>query len=198
VINLKCDGKDIYLQVDPRKTKIECNGKAKASYLQPGLLVRFRGDFDKKGIAKEDITELAIVSPSETNEPGVAADEIGGDDEKRKPKKDGGSRLVVGTIKQFKEGQLIVQADGRAIRATLAKDAEIRVELDDFTLAEAGDKIQFQGRMPGQQPAEGPSQAIADEITITFTEPFEGNTKVKPKGKPGKAGKGTKASPKKR
>jgi hypothetical protein len=199
VISLKCDGKEVYLTVDPRKTKVECNGKAKASYLQPGLLVRFRGEFDKKGIAKEEISKLAIVSPSEENEPGLTADEIEGDDEKRKPKKDGGPLLVVGTIKQFKDGQLVVQAGGRAVRATLADDADLRVELDDYTLAEAGDKIQFKGRMAQQQQQDqGPAQAVGDEITITFTEPFEGDSKAKPKGKAGKAAKGTKSAPKKK
>jgi hypothetical protein len=200
VIHIQCDGQEIYLKIDPRTTKIECKGTAEASYLEPGLLVRFRGDFDKKGIAKEDIKELSIVSPSEKNEPGVTSDDIADEDDKRKSKKDGGVMLIVGTIKQFKDGQLVVQAGGRAVRAKLAKDADLTVDVDDYTMAEAGDKIQFKGRMPQPtlQPMNTPSQAIADEITITFAEPLAGDAPKKPKGKSGKAAKGGKASAKKK
>lgn len=199
VISVKCDGQEIYLKIDPRNTKVECSGTAEASYLQPGLLVRFRAELDKKGVAQDDVSELSIVSPSEKNDPGITSDDISDDKEKRKSKKDGGGgSLVVGTIKQFKDGTLVVQAGGRAVRATLADKPDISVELDDYTMAEAGDKIQFKGRMPDQQLQQGPAQALADEITITFTEPFAGDKKSKPKGKSGKSSKGSKSSPKKR
>ena len=36
------------LAVDPAHTRVLCNGTAERSYLKPGVLVKFEGEFDRK------------------------------------------------------------------------------------------------------------------------------------------------------
>ena len=92
--------------------------------------------------AKAPIDELYVVTPSETALPGIHADDEGDAEQPRAKQKGANETLViVGTIKLIKENQLQIVADGKAIKVELAKDAEIKVEVDDYTLAVAGDEI---------------------------------------------------------
>jgi|GEM_PF-5974300 len=192
ILSLKCEDKPVYLKIDPRTTRVECNGTAEVSYLRPGVMIRFRGEFDKRGTAKEDIDKLSIITTSDVLQPGVTSDEIGGDDEKprkkQKPKEDeeGASMQVIGQIKQIKDGLMQVQAGSRTVRAKIAEDAKIDVDVDDYTMAEAGDEIQFKGRMVPPQGPDMPSQVFGDEVTITFAKPLVGDVKGKPKSRPAK------------
>jgi hypothetical protein len=91
----------------------------------------------------------------------------------------------------IKDDQLQVVADGKPIKTQLAEDVAIKVEVDDFTLASAGDEIVVRGRTI--QPPQGPQagQVFGEEVTITLSQPLETKT-VSKKKKSSKSSKSAK------
>ncbi len=185
-LTMKCEGQSFVLAMDPAHSRVICNGTAERSYLKPGVMVKFEGEFDRKMQLKGGPLEaLSVVSPSDTAQPGIHSDSAtdeNGDEEKRPVKRGANeSCVVIGTIKLFKDDQLQVVADGKPIKTQLAEDAEIKVEVDDFTLASAGDEIVVRGRTI--QPPQGPQagQVFGEEVTITLSQPLETKTVSKKK-----------------
>ncbi len=175
------------VKVEPRRTKVQCTGTAEPDFLRTGLYVRFSGEFDNRGTSKGDVSELTIVTLSDTVRPGVMADAPAGglDDQankkKGKAKAEGGKYVVVGQIRGVKNEQLTVSAPGVAtlLKVTLAPTAKINVDAGDVTLAQQGDEVDVQGHLiqPGQNGQ--PAQVAASEITIKLAKPLSAPSKKK-------------------
>ncbi len=200
-LKVQCSDKLIYVKVDPQRTKVQCTGTADRKFIKPGLLVRFTAEIDKRGTVQDDIESLAIVTPSETAQPGIHSDiPTFGEEEpqgRRKPKaeqpkNEPGSFVVVGTVKLFKDDQLQVVAGGKQIKAQLTADAEIKVDVDDYTFAQAGDEIAFRGLMAPMGMNDEFGQAIGTDLVITFAKPLEPTAGKK---KPAKGDKGRPEKP---
>ena len=184
LLSIKCEGQAFLLKIAPNYTRVQVSGTADKAYLKPGVLVRFEGEFDKKGQAKAPLEELCVVTPSETNQPGIHADAPLEGEGPRAAKR-GGSEiyLVVGTIKLIKDNQLQVVADGKPIKVQLAKEIEVKVEIDDHTLAEAGDEITVRGRTVQPPQGQQPGQVYGEDVTITLAQPLEATSKAPAKKK---------------
>jgi hypothetical protein len=186
-IGIKCDGQSFLLAIAPNYTRVQCNGTAERAYLKPGVLVRIAGDFDKKMQPKAPIDELYVVTPSESAQPGIHADEpTDGEQPRSKQRGNGGggeSWVIVGTIKLIKDDQLQIIADGKNVKVQLAEDAEIKVEVDDYSLATAGDEITVRGRTVQPPQDKQPGNVVGEEVTITLAQPLEASSKAPAKKK---------------
>ena len=62
-IKMNLNGNSGVVKLEP-KCKIEVNGTADRSFLQPGQLIKFNAEFDKNHKATAPLNELEIVSPT--------------------------------------------------------------------------------------------------------------------------------------
>jgi hypothetical protein len=205
---IKCEGQAFNLSVDSNLTHVQCNGTADRSYLKPGVLVRFEGEFDKRMQPKSGPLEvLYVVTQSETSQPGIHSDSdvaaaAAAAGENGENSEEGGQRpakraavencVVIGTIKLLKDDQLQVVADGKPVKVQLAKEAEIKVEVDDYTLAAAGDEIVVRGRTVQPPSGQQPGHVFGEDVTITLAQPLESTSKAPAKKK--KSSKTTKSA----
>jgi hypothetical protein len=193
VLKVKCEDQQYIVKIVPNFSHVQCNGTADRSFLRPGVLVKFEGEFDKKGQAKTPVEELTIVSESETSQPGIHGDAPADEVEEQRGNRKGQSEtyVVVGTIKMIKDTQMqVVAEEEKPIRVQLAKDAEIKVEVDDYTLASIGDEIAVKGRQAVAPLGQQPGQIYAEDVTITLAKPLESDSKAPVKKK--KSSKSTK------
>ncbi len=187
-MSINCEGQAFVLTVDSSYTRVVVNGEADRGYLKPGVMVRFEGEFDRKMQAKGSIGEIAVVTPSETSQPGIHADSGGEEEQPRQKTKSGAEVLmVIGTIKLIKDDQLQVIADGKPIKVQLDKDVEVKVEVDDFTLAEPGDEIVVRGRTVQPPQGQQAGQVFGEDVQITLANPLESATKAIKKKKSSKS-----------
>jgi hypothetical protein len=181
------DGKSLIVGFD-QKTKIAVTGTAEPGFLSPGLLVRFTATMTNKGQVQDKITELAVVEQSETNKVGAQPDLEPGKTLKEAEKEGPVTWIVVAPIRSFKNNQLMVAA-GKAIRAEVADDCKITVDVTNYTIAQEGDEIAVVGKLLQDAQTMGdlsiPGQVLAEKVDITL---------VKPLTAPGKK-KGAKARP---
>jgi hypothetical protein len=188
-LTIKCEGQSFLLAVDPSHTKVVCSGTAERSYLKPGVMVRFEGEFDRRMQLKGGpLEEIFVVTPSETSQPGIHTDTGGGeegDEYEKRPKQRSGNEncVVIGTIKLLKDELLQVVADGKPVKVQLADDAEIKVEVDDFSLATAGDEVVVRGRTVQPPQGQQPGQVYGEDVAITLSQPLESTSKAPAKKK---------------
>ncbi|HUY91363.1 MAG TPA: hypothetical protein VMV10_21675 [Pirellulales bacterium] len=176
------DGKTMIVGFD-QKTKFTVTGTAEPGFLAPGLLVRFTAVITGKGQVEEKIKELAVVERTpDTNEIGAQPDLQPGQTLKEAEKEGPVSWLVVGQIRSFKNNQLMVVAN-KAIRAEVAEDCKITVDVNTYTIAREGDEIKVTGKLlrEFQKVAEGavPGQVLAEKVEITLVKPLTAPGKKK-------------------
>jgi hypothetical protein len=154
--------------LQPNVSKIGIEGTARPDFLKPGMLVSFTADVDKKGAVDEPITELAIISPSETNTPGIFPED--------RENKDSTRFFVRGTVRSYKEGKLNVNAGGKQISGELPDEANIKLESSDLNLARQGDEVTVEGRLVSEYNGEGnnikPGVVFGEKIDIKLSEPL--------------------------
>ena len=180
------DGQPWKVAFEPKKQlKIEVTGSATPEFLMPGMFVKFKGDFDKKGKATADVKELEIFTPNEKELPG--ATKSGGAFEAAAPQKGPPSNLpttyeIAGRITGMKKGTMIVSCPNLTVHADVAPDATIKVSVADLSLASAGDKIEVKGwYLKGKE-----GYGYANEVSVQLANPLSG-----PKKKPTHLAKAT-------
>jgi len=139
--------------------------------------VRFEAKLDKKGNVKEDVAKLAIVVLSENNQLMCDADIQPGEELEDLEKKGPVNYLIIGRLKSFKKGELLVATPVKDIKAKLADKPEITLDVDDLTLVNEGDKIEIKGKLRrafGAAAAATPGFVLADEIKVTLAKPLVG------------------------
>ena len=184
------DGKTIVVGFDFKtKPKVTVTGTAEPGFLAPGLIVRFSAKMSSKGLVKDPIGELAVIEASELNQIGAQPDLAPGEDLKKAEKEGPVEWVVIGAIRSVKKNQLQIAAGGKAIKAEVADDCKITVDVSDLSIVQAGDEISVVGKQyPGLQVggASQPGQVIGDKIDVVLAKPLTA---------PGKK-KGAKAKPK--
>jgi len=153
------------------------------------LIVRFSAKMSSKGLVKDPIGELAVIEASELNQIGAQPDLAPGEDLKKAEKEGPVEWVVIGAIRSVKKNQLQIAAGGKAIKAEVADDCKITVDVSDLSIVQAGDEISVVGKQyPGLQVggASQPGQVIGDKIDVVLAKPLTA---------PGKK-KGAKAKPK--
>ena len=103
-----------------------------------------------------------------------------------------GTCVVRGTVRSCKAGKLVVAIDHGVVKADLADNAQIAVNMADISQAKKGDAVTARGRSvrQGQQ-----RMVQAESVTIKAAEPLTGGGKKRPpkaekKGAPSKDGAG--------
>lgn len=161
--------------------KITVVGTAEPGFLKPGLIVRMTAELNSKGIAQSELTEISIIELSDLINFTLQADLAPGED--INDQKGPVNYLVIGRVKSFKNGQLQVVAPGKVIKAKLAEDAKINVDVTDYSWAQEGDVVSVDGKlyMPGQ--------VIADKVQIEMAKPLAPKGKRRPPSKSTRKGK---------
>jgi hypothetical protein len=173
------DGTRVSLAFEPKgKPKIEVTGTATPESLAPGMFVKFKGDFDKKGEGKGEVKELEIFTPSE-KEP-LAATPAGGAVDVSTSKKGSPSNFqqatyeIAGHITGAKNGTITVSCPGLTVHALVAQDATIKVNVADLRFARPGDKVEVHGWSGNMK---GRPVAYATEVKVQMANPLAGPMK---------------------
>jgi hypothetical protein len=177
-------GEQWVVRVEARPQDISFTGSADSSFLRTGMWVRFNSKLTKRGQATEPLTSLTLFTPREGQEAGVRAETgVGGGAaaglfEETKP--DANARpkgkstedviyLVAGQITKIsRQGELTVSARGTTVKADLADNVKISLDLSDLSYLRAGDKFDFEGwHIAGQN-----GQAVATRVNASAAQPL--------------------------
>ena len=142
-------------------TKVHLTGSAETSFIKKGVQIEFTGEVDKKHAVAEKISSLTVVTLTPQRLAGLfpeGSDSAAGDDdnfgfaagadkgtdsapaekgtkktkkEKPAPIKLPGTYVVRGTVNSCKAGKIMVKIDKGVVRAELADDAQIAVDITD-------------------------------------------------------------------
>jgi hypothetical protein len=178
------DGKDqkSWIVASQRTTKILVKGSATLDFLKPGMIVEFHGQPDAKGVIKDKISDLTIVTPATevvpaAGEGGSGKTKPAGKEKpaaKEKPTEPaGGSGSMVGQIRARHNRSLSIHVGNKLTQIELTEDPKINVAVDNAAWATRGDKIVVKGKMVHGNPG----FCEADEVTITLVEPLIGSKK---------------------
>jgi hypothetical protein len=183
-------GEQWLVQLRTRPADLAFTGAAELAFLKPGMLVQFTGKFNKRGQCVEPIGSVTIFTVREGYALGVAPEGAGGIEgtkglfgdakaEKPVPKKDEiATYRVAGQLaKLSRTGEMTINAGGTSIKADLADNATVSVDVNNLAFAREGDKIELRGQYyPAQK-----GQAWATWVSISAKEPLAG---ASPKKKP--------------
>jgi hypothetical protein len=198
VIGVVSDAGDQWLmQVDARPQDLSFTGSADATFVKPGMWIRFTTKLTRRGDAKDPIATAEIYTPREGFGVGVypeGAGQGGGEgggelfgapvEEKAKPKAKAEPKVrdedvvyqVGGQVSKISRlGELTINAGGTSVKATLAEDAKISVDVADLSFLQAGDKIEVRGWYP----AGTKGRAIANQVTASASQPLTDASKKK-------------------
>ena len=150
-------------------TQVRLTGSATSDFIKAGFAVEFTAEVDKKHTVAEKVTTLTVVTltsahpaallPGGTDAVGpigantlgpVAGEKI----EKHKPA--GPIQLpativVRGQVKSYKGDRLVVNIGKGIVKADLADNAHIAVDIADFSQARKGDTATVQGAGSGRE-----------------------------------------------
>ena len=173
-------GERWFVAVEARSPDISFQASATPAFVQAGMLVQFRAQLDKKGEAQEEITQLKVTSQRMGIQVGVqpdggftggdlfASNDEDGGKKKKKARADVSPYLVTGAVRSIKDGKMYVAA-GPTVKAALADNCKVDVDISDIRLAREGDSVEINDgwRYPNQ-----PNQVYARRLTITAEKPL--------------------------
>lgn len=141
-------------------------GQADASFLRPGLFVRFQCPLDERGHSPpdEELEKLSLVTPGPTAYPGVTSEDLSNPN---------APYDVIGQIKSLRKGKMVVLAGEAQVTVKVSPDAEIEVKVTDLSWCTPGDPITVKGRFVG------PGQILCDLVEVKMREPLSGDRKKK-------------------
>jgi len=195
IIQMVTDAGDQWLlKVEPaRPQDISFTGAADASFIKPGMWVRFQTKLTRRGDAADPLDRLEVFTPREGYGPGIVSDdavrsdgaaELFGEEpqpnakpKKAKPKSD---EITVYTVagqvsKVSRLGELTVNAAGASVKAKIADEAKVSLDLTDLTFLQVGDKIEIRGWYPAGQKG----RAVATQVTGSTSQPLTDPSKKK-------------------
>jgi hypothetical protein len=177
VVNI--GGDQWLLKVEADAAGIVLKGKATPDWLRPGMPVTFRGSFFKnnktgqpQGEARKPITQLRVFSVKKDSKAGLKEESKRGSFLSSGPKKDEPMKTapftVTGVLTKYKNGKMTVAMGNIQLKADLAKDAKVAVEINDLRFARAGDEIEFKGwHYLGQK-----EKVHATDVSVTISKPL--------------------------
>jgi hypothetical protein len=160
-------GEQWVVQLDgrPRERKLSFVGKAEPSFLRTGMLVQLEGSVNKRGQVQEKVSQITVTSLREGVEVGIypegqrsRAGNLFSDDpedskkKKPAPKPDAVPCRITGYVAKIsRTGELTITCGNQAVKADLADDANVSVDLSNLSLAQPGDKVELRGWHPKGQ-----------------------------------------------
>jgi hypothetical protein len=179
-------GENWVVQIEARPQDVVFQGSADPAFVKPGMLVEFKAKVNKKGQAADPVQSLTIFTVREGRGVGVQAE--GGlakgegelfsskpdEPEKKGPRvkgEDDPMYTVAGQITKLSRlGEMTINCAGTTIKADLAKDAKVSVDVNNLQFAQVGDKVEVRARYPMGQKAAG--QGLATQITVMGAKPL--------------------------
>jgi hypothetical protein len=171
------------------KAEVSFTGKADASFLRPGMPVRFSAVVNKRGQVVEPITAITVFTPKERTDLGVYPEYAGDgpgslglftdpeEEASKKPVKKVVEEMpyrVGGTLASIKNGKMVVNAGGVSIKCELADDARVSVAVSNLAYVQLGDQVE----VDGWSFAAGRNAGImANRVTVTAANPLSGERK---------------------
>ncbi|MFM8734006.1 MAG: hypothetical protein ACKOC8_02245 [Pirellulales bacterium] len=137
-------------------TRFHVGGRAAASMLGPGMVVRLITEVDSRGRGKEPVRSLEIVSPPA----GFVADAV---EAHRRG-------TVVGTVVSIRAGVAVLRTDTgklRKITLQLADEADVSVDAARLDLVGAGDTIEVKGRLWTGEGSMGAGTVFVSDVIVT-------------------------------
>jgi hypothetical protein len=197
VIGLTTEAGDQWaVQVEARPQDLSFTGSADATFVKPGMWIRFTTRLTRTGNAQEPIATAEIYTPREGFGVGVypeGAGEIGGGEggalfapteEKPKPKAEPKPKIrdedvvyrVGGQVSKISRlGELTINAGGASVKAKFAEEAKISVDVADLSFLQAGDKVE----VTGWYPAGTKGRAVATQVRASASQPLADASKKK-------------------
>ena len=173
-------------------TQVRLTGSATSDFIKPGLAVEFTAEVDKKHTVTEKVTSLTVVtltaqrlaglfpggmdavSPAGSNNVNPVAGQKAERHKAAAPIQLPATVVVRGQVKSFKAGRLVVNTGKGIVKADLADDARIAVDIADISQARKGDTVTVRGRADQRGTVE------ADSVTVKAAAPLGGGGKKKP------------------
>jgi hypothetical protein len=162
-----------------RTTKILVVGTATLDFLKPKMLVQFNAQVDEKGVVKDKLGDLTIVTAATANQPAPPPTKSKGKTPGKPDKKSDPPAAAdtsggkVGSIMGVHGHKLSVKAGGKLMQIELTEEAKINISVDIAAWAAKGDKIQAKGKSASNNPG----ICYAEEVTITLAEPLTSGKK---------------------
>lgn len=133
LITISSEGKIIQLKFKAEQNVVTVTGKLTPEQLQDGMIVRVTGTLKGSAIDGE-VSDVKVFTAADGYQPGILQDA---------PDQ---PATITGTLQSFKNGTLTVSAGRKRITARLAEGAAIGLETRDFSLAQRGNAVTFEGR----------------------------------------------------
>lgn len=180
--------------LDP-KAEVTVTGSAHPSFLRSGMLVRFSGKFNKKAESVQPLSSLTIFTPKpvaprqgrgEDGEADVSdrtkglfkIEEPKAEDKKTAKPPETFDISSAGAVVSARGGKVQVRAPEAAFKIALTDDATLALEVNDYRLAKAGDKIDLEG----WGYIEDKTKVVANRVTIRLKDTLgEAKKKAEPK-----------------
>ena len=175
------DGSPWIIALPERRELLVYHGTAPAQWLQRGMFVRFTATLDKRLETEETVRELVVVTVRPGVEPGVfpeadAAQLLADAEQNKKTRKKKRQPppdtpvpcLVIGRLYGYKNGEMTVAAGRLMVKAPLAEDAKVTIEVNDHSLARPGDKVEVSALFF----LNAPGRATARQMKITAAGPL--------------------------
>jgi len=166
----------------PPQANVKITGTAEPDVLRAGMYVHFIASIDKRRNRVVDkVDRLTIFTPSLARGTVLGARYPGqqpaaGDNQKPAAQEE--IFEIRGRLASLRRGRMTVHVPNRyfkpVLKAELAEDPAIAVDLSNYSLASPGDKIAAQGRQAGERMIE------AMEVTIQLAKPLS-NQRKRPK-----------------
>lgn len=170
------------ITVPRRPEAIEYHAEADSSWLQRGMSIRFNVLLDTRRLrGQEDVRSVSVVTLRQGIEPGVFPEQgMPGKDHlfttPQEPATKKRTRravaavpcLVIGRLLGIKKGNMMVAAGRALVRAPLAENAAVTIDVNDYRLARLGDKVEVNARYLPQRPG----QAEGEQLVITAAKPL--------------------------
>jgi hypothetical protein len=167
------------------KCKIEVTGLADPAFLRPGLLVRFSAEVGKNGKTTAPVSTLEIVTMKRAMEEAATAAAA-----KKAEDAEPAAEMILAKITSIKSKMMSVTTmAGDSIVAELGANPSISVNVDDYSVASPGDKVEVNGTISPQ------GYAVATKIAIKLARPL-GESAKKPIAKPAEKAEKTTAATK--
>ncbi|MBI2478806.1 MAG: hypothetical protein HYV60_09275 [Planctomycetia bacterium] len=169
-------GEQWLVKVPDRPQDVSFVASANRSWLRPGMLVKFKNTFDAKGRPVALVRQLEVISLRTDTQLGLIPDSnLGGaatglfsSDEpvKKQAAPETKSFTVTGTLRGYKDGNILVAAGSTSVQSQLDEKASISVDVSDYTLARDGDSVQLNGwYFLGQR-----DRVFSNRLTISSTQ----------------------------
>lgn len=154
-------------------TKVLVTGTAKLDFLKKGLLVKVDAQPDDKGLIKDKVSKLTIVTASTEDQPVMP--DLGGKPKGKpgKPASSGDFKGTVGMIVGVHAGKLGLKIEKKVSEVEVAEDAKVEVSVDILTWVAKGDRIQATGMANPKTPG----YCLAKSVSVTLSEPLTSGRK---------------------